>query len=292
MFKQSSKKAFTLIEISVVIVIIAILVSGIVMGSGMIKNARINNARSLTSKSPILETDGLIAWYETSLINSFESGENFSNSQITKWLDISPSSENGNLRKNVLSTNASSAISYVENGIGDIPSIKFNGSETLTLPNFHQGNSLQKTIFLVIRPFSTNFQTILDSHSSGNTSSISIASTVVTLNSGSSVSTSTTTNSANFQISKDYILTIYFNEDSSKIYINDGENKTGGSNLSSTIGNNELSGLTIGANKSGSTNYNGLISEIIIFEGSLKSTKRKSIIKYLGHKYKISVEGV
>lgn len=292
MIKQGSKSAFTLIEVSVVIVIITILVAGIVKGSGMIKNARINNARSLTAKSPILDIEGLIAWYETSLNTSFENGENHQNSQITAWFDISPSSEHGNLRKNVLTTSSSSAVIYNEDGIGDIPSIQFSGSGELTLSDFHQGNSLQKTIFLVIRPFATSSQTILDSDTSGSNSSISIASNTVSLNAGSSVSTGTSVNSASFSASSNYVLAIYFNEDTSKVYINDVENKIGGDDLSSTVGSNELKGLTIGANKSGAVNYNGMISEIIIFDRSLKANERSSIMKYLGDKYKISIEGV
>jgi len=290
--KKHSKKAFTLIELSIVVVIISIISVGVLQGLGMIKSARINNARSITSSSPVLETDGLVAWYETSFTTSFASGEMFDNSQITQWRDISPNSQNGNIQKNVLTTSASSAVILSEDGIGNIPAIKFSGSGSLSLSNFFQGNSVEKTIFVVLKPLATSSQTILDSHSSGSTSSISMGSNTVTLNAGNSVSTLTSTNSANFQVNNDYIITAYFNQDASKVYINDAENITGGAVLASSIGTNELKGLTIGSNKSTTNNFNGFISEIIIFDRVIKEVERQEIIKYLGKKYKINVSGV
>jgi prepilin-type N-terminal cleavage/methylation domain-containing protein len=292
MINKYSKKAFSLIELSIVIVITSVLILGIFQGIGMIKNARINNARAFTVKSPVNNIDGLVAWYETSLAKSFATGEIYDTSQITRWLDISPSSENGSIRKNSLTTTASANVIYVNDGINNIPSIQFSGAGNLSLENFYQGNSLQKTIFLVIQPLSTSTQTILDSDSTGNTSSTSITSSTVILNAGSAVGTATGSNSASFSVANNYVMALYFNEDSSRVYINHAINKTGGSDLSSTIGTSELKGLTVGSNKSSGTYFTGLISEIIIFDRPLKTTDRQNIMKYLGEKYKISIEGV
>lgn len=286
-----NKKAFSLVELSVVVVIVSILVAGIFMGSGLVRNARMANAKSHTTKSVVKDIDGLISWYETTTKDSFEAGQAHDNSQITRWYDIAPSSEIGLVKQNFLSTAASANVVFLETGINDIPAIEFSGTGNLTLSNFYQGSSAARTIFLVFRPLSLTTQTILDSVGAGATASISIKdSNEVTLNAGSSVSTATASNPANFAISDDYVMAVYFDGSNSRVYINDGENEIGAGNINP--GNAELTGLTIGTNKSNSSGYSGLISEIIIFDRPLKIQARKDIMAYLATKYKISVSNL
>jgi prepilin-type N-terminal cleavage/methylation domain-containing protein len=71
MFKKNSNKktkkfAFSLIELSIVILVIGILMVGVSQGYNIVRSAQISNARSITAKSPIQQMSGLLAWYETS----------------------------------------------------------------------------------------------------------------------------------------------------------------------------------------------------------------------------------
>lgn len=285
------KRAFSLIELSIVVIIISVLIAGIFMGSGLIKNARLSNARSHTAKSVILDTQGLISWYETTTKNSFNPGQTFDEKQLTSWLSIAPGATVGLTNKNKLTRVATSDVVYVENGINNLPSIQFTGtsSNNFKLEKFYQGSSAQNTIFFVFRPENISLKTIIDSYSGTYSVTIKDADEV-TLNAGSSVDTNTITDAANFTASQNYIMAVYFDGNSSRVYINDAITVIGNSNLN--VGSNELTGLTIGSNASNSNNFNGLISEVIIFNRVIKLQERKDIMNYLSTKYKISVSGL
>ena len=295
------KRAFSLVELSVVVVVVTILVAGIFMGSGLVQNARISNARAHTAKSVVRDISGLVAWYETSNNDSFNPGETYDTAQISQWRDIAPSSQIGLTNQNVLAvTTPSSNIIYVESGINSIPSIEFIGSVSstskLALTAFYQGNSAQKTIFLVFKPLAITTQTLIDSISTATDSSIAIKdSNEITLDSSGDgtadgVSTATVTDTASLSVSNDYIMATYFDGSSSRVYLNDAEDKAGAANLSP--GTNELTGLTVGSDKDAGSDLNGLISEVIIFDRALKSQERKDIMSYLSIKYNISVSGL
>ena len=59
------KKAFSLIEISVVIVIIGILIAGISNGIDLYQDYRLTSARNLTKNAPISRIPDLKLWLET-----------------------------------------------------------------------------------------------------------------------------------------------------------------------------------------------------------------------------------
>ncbi|NBV06040.1 MAG: hypothetical protein EBS06_02240 [Proteobacteria bacterium] len=283
-----NKAAFSLIELAVVVVIIGFLIIGVIGGSSLIRSSTINSARSFTVKSSITSITGLVAWYETSLNESLKRSESYQDQQISTWYDVSPGSIVA--ARNTLTTSASNALIYQEKGINDIPSLRFSSSGKLTLSSFYQGALTQSTVFLVFRPTSSLGVTLLDSYSTGSTSSIGVSSTTIDLNAGSSVSTSTASNSASFTIGNDYILAAYFSGSSSKAYANNVTTSAG--NASVSPGSNQLSGLTIGTNKSGSSAFTGLISEVIIFNRVLQIQERRDVFKYLSYKYKISVTGI
>ncbi|MDX2082391.1 MAG: LamG-like jellyroll fold domain-containing protein [Rickettsiales bacterium] len=279
------KKAFSLIELSIVIVIIAILIGGTIQGKALINNSRIANARSITSKATVSSVEGLVAWYETSAIDSLKASEAFESAQISTWYDISPASIT--LKKNTLNRTASSALTYKAKAINNLPALNFNGSANIVLSKFYQGDFIQSTIFLVFRPKTIN-TTLLDSYSTSNTSAIAISASAVNLNAGSSVSTGTS-NPANFQVDGNYIMAAHFFGSSSKVYVNNITNPAGNSTIDA--GSNPLSGLTIGSNKSGGNGFNGFIAEVIIFNRQLQAKERKDIFSYLSDKYKIPVSG-
>ena len=286
------KKAFTLTELSIVVLIISVLITGITQGSGIIKSTRLVNARSTTSRSPAPEISGLIAWYEPTLKSSFKDSESIEASQTTEWRDNSPGSIIST--KNKLTRSAGSAVTYKENGINNLPTLLFSGADSanIALTNFYQGSSTQNTVFIVFRPLfatSSTAKILLDSSSSNSTSSIGIKSTAVNLNATNSVDTSTT-NPANFANGNNYVVAVYFNNTSSQVFVNSAVTRAGDAAISP--GSNPLGGLTIGTDKSGTNGFNGYISEIIIYNRPLKLQERKDVMSYLSKKYKISVTGL
>ena len=285
----TDKTAFSLVEMSIVVIVIGILIAGVISGSAMINSARISSARSFTVKSVVPSIKGLVAWYETSLKDSLKVAESYDTAQISTWYDISPSSIVA--QRNTLSRTAGSDLLYTSDGINNIPSLNFSSTANITLSSFYQSSSAQNTIFLVFSPLvSTITGTLLDSISSASTTSIGITSTTVALNAGSAVSTSTATNSASFAIGSNYIAAVYFNGSSSQAFVNNATTSAGSGTINP--GSAALTGLTIGTNKSSSSAFTGLISEIIIYNRPLQLQERRDIFKYLSFKYGIAVTGI
>lgn len=288
---KKNKLAFSLIELAVVVLIIGLIATGIIKGTSIIRSAQLSSARSLTTKSNIASIAGMIAWYETSLIDSLKPSESGNNGQITEWRDISPGSIAA--QKNKLTRTASSAVTYQSDGINNLPSIKFISSGNLTLSAFYQGNLGQATIFIVARPSAavSTAAALLDSHSSASSSTFGIASSYLWMNLGSGqTNTSSLSNAPSILANSNCILAGYYDNTNSKAFFNNATTMAGAANISA--GTNPLSGLTIATNKSGSSAFSGLISEIIIFDRPLPIDERKSVMSYLSKKYKISVVGI
>ena len=288
--KKTKKFAFSLIELSIVLLVIGILMVGVSQGYNLVRSAQISNARSITAKSPILQIQGLLAWYETSMKESLDQSKLKDGDSISTWKDISPNSIlNG---YNQLTTTASANIAFAQSSINKIPSIKFTGSSKLSLANFTQGASSQATVFLVVKlnyvPDTTNYKTIFDGNSTNF--SFSIRSNGIQINTGSSVVSSDVANS--FLNSGEYAIAIYFNGSNSKVYVNDTDSMFGGSVINNPSGTNQLTGLTLGNNRAGTNGFSGFISEVAIFNRVIKAGERKEIFNYFSKKYKIAIAGV
>ncbi len=283
---SDKKTAFSLVELSIVVTVIGVMIAGIIGATGMIKAASISGARSFTLKSSVSQISGLVAWYETSLTQSLKSSEAFDGAAISTWFDISPTSITN--RRNTLSRSASNDLIYQENGINNLPSLKFNGKANLVLNNFYESTSDEHTIFFVARPYilGSNTGTIIDSaNASASTTSIAFTNTGIRMFFGVAATASGT----NISSGQDYIVATYANGSASKVYIN---------NAAATIGNainpgnNILQGLTVGTDKNSAAAFTGLISEIIIFNRPLHLQERRDIFKYLSYKYNITVNGI
>jgi len=83
-------KAFSLIELSIVILIIGILVAGVTQSSRLLKQFRLITARNITTSSPVSTIKDLVFWIEPTLETSFDPNEAQQDYQLTRWNDINP----------------------------------------------------------------------------------------------------------------------------------------------------------------------------------------------------------
>ena len=151
--KFINNKAFSLIELSIVILIIGILIAGITQSSRLIRAMKIQSARSLTLSSPVPSFKGITLWLESTLDESFDSTEAQDQIQISTWKDINPQSS---YKSNATQSNASFKPKYVSVGINGLPALSFDGIDdwmTMGVVSGFESNS-KFSIFVVIKPTS------------------------------------------------------------------------------------------------------------------------------------------
>ncbi len=158
---KKMKKAFSLIELSIVILIIGIVVAGATQGNRLVMQMRLSAARAQTASSPVASITGLTLWLETTSEKSIIDSETANNAAVSTWYDINPQSIS---KTNVTQATTSAKPLYVANGINGLPSLSFNGAATQNLTASVLGRDLfstnQVSVFLVQKYTSGDTSTI------------------------------------------------------------------------------------------------------------------------------------
>jgi prepilin-type N-terminal cleavage/methylation domain-containing protein len=292
---MSNKKysAFSLIELSIVIVVIGILVAGIMQGFSLVKNFRLQNAVNLTKSSPVNSITNLVGWYETSLEESFDYDESEDDSSISSWNDLNTQSS---LKRNAVQVTSANQPLYKNNVFnGALPAVRFDGSNDFL--NF-DGSPLigsDYTIFVVEQRRGDGGT--LNCFIAGTTRSSSQnlhmgyrGSTTVTLaHYGSDLSYSNAVTA--YSSPQPRIFTFRLNSSIGKeIWLNGGTTPDS-STSSQTSHITSYGGSAFGrsVNSSSTFYYIGDLAEIIIYNRALKNEERQSIETYLSKKYNIAL---
>ena len=309
------KRAFSLLELSVVILVIGILITGVMKGGSLVSASRLNAARSLTARAPVGEINGLTAWYETTSLQSFGTrkagvsgtpptaatilvAQLTDRNRVEIWRDIGPKCINNYSIANTTTSTPTQATDYINtcnalsqailvnrpyyslSGINNLPSVSFEGGQSLLLDAFKDGDIASSTKFVVFsvdaKPTSgTNF--ILDNNPTSTQQRIALSSTNISVNNGTDTSIA-----SSYNVKNTYILAVISAGGTSYYKINN-------NSLSTSInpGSNTATGFTVG----GITNnfFRGKISEIIVFNRMLQQSEITEIFNYLGKKYKVQV---
>ncbi len=287
--KKINKKAFSIIEISVVLLIISVMIAGIATGRSMIIKSRLTNAKSLTQKSIVNEMgDDLIAWYETSLESSFIPSEaKTDGSLITVWKDSNKSAITKNDAKIGVSPTLVQNVFY-----NSIPGVRFTGTQYL---NFN-GSKFAKNSYTVF---------VVEQRSSGKSNNYFIAGSANSLNSNLVLGyrnqnlitlahwyndfdapTSFPNYSSQNLITR--IHTFLFNNSIGKQYTLNGKNPLN-QNTNKDPLKSYISARIGFCQPCGNGYYVGDLAEIIMFKRSLKTEEVEAIESYLGSKYGIPV---
>ena len=145
MIKIFNLRGFSLIELSIVILIIGILVAGVTQSSRLINQMRLVSTRSITQGSGITSIQGLVAWWDCCDEKTFLENEASNNSLISTWNDLNPTSTSKiNLNQNI----ATSQPTYISSSINNLPSLRFDGSDRFITNNFF---SETFSLFIVLR---------------------------------------------------------------------------------------------------------------------------------------------
>lgn len=145
--------AFTLVEISMVFLVLGILISGISTGLDLYQDFRITTAKSLTQNSRVGRIDGLVLWLESSQKSSYEPNNIKDGTPITKWKNIIPNqltSEKSKYDAVKTSISVSGPI-YRENITNSLPGLEFANTENrcMQVASGFDGDGKNSSVFLV-----------------------------------------------------------------------------------------------------------------------------------------------
>lgn len=302
--KSISKKAFSLIELSVVLIIISALIVAITKASDLIYDARLASAKTLTANSPIFDISDLILWLEPTLKNSFGVEETGDNQTISSWYDSS-----GNIPNNKMTaaqnTTANKPL-YKKQGVNNLPSLYFDGvNDFLSITNNNYVSiSGSFTIFTVFKPMqngSSNISVgILAKDIAGTTTNTpyEIFYNESTKKPATSITFNSSTNIENLSVNSieendSAIITTIFDQNNFSqnfaIYLNGNRE-----NSSTVINSISLStgSLNIGKTQSSASNnfFKGQIAEIIIYNRALNDQEKEDVEHYLANKWGIEID--
>ncbi|MCE3255150.1 MAG: hypothetical protein K0R25_644 [Rickettsiaceae bacterium] len=294
MKKTQAKSAFSLIELSVVILLIGILVLGVVKGSSIIRRAKLSSAISLTKASPVNTTENLLLWLDTTSDDAFTATEKMDGGKISNWYNTSlqATDKTGGAQGGATSLKPT----YVADGINNLPALSFNGtSNYLLTKNITTGDY---TVFIVLKTQHPGPGTagghaftgsgILSADVSGGANDViplSITAGYAKTFVGAPGLTVTSTNTINDNKANIVTVTRSLSSGLLSLYVNgaNGVSATGTAGVSLTTPAN----LGIGVDVVNARYYQGFLSEIIIFNRVLSPSERTNIENYLKDKWGI-----
>jgi len=297
--------AFSLVEISVVVLIIGILIAGISKGADLYQDFRLTTARKLTLNSRVGRIPNLEIWFETTLENSLASGTTtYTNlakpaesTPIGRWNDLNPNII-FNSRNHATQTNLANQPTYIKNGINNLPSLNFDGSNDHF---FYNGNffiNSDYTVFVIEERKSNkdnNFflcgqegeadkNIAMGYRLSESNNTILLGQWLYDVAKSIPTYSSPVSRMHSFVFSKN-IGTPYTGK---TIYTNGG-GKVQNNNPNYAIPITSYNGSSIG-NIVNLDFYEGYISEIIMFSRALNDNERREIEEYLSQKWSIRLE--
>ena len=283
------KKAFSLIEISVVIVIIGILIAGISQGIDLYQDMRLATARSLTQNSRVGRIENLELWLEATSDKSFDKSEVVDGSLITKWYDINPK----NTQTNYVFSSGNNRPKYLKScPENNLPCIEFSSINSQYLENLNLiPETTDLSIFFVINFKAVNAGCCTAIFTSVGTWQpkelhINLTSSKFQYAVQASSTTINFLSSSTPLIKKPYIIEL-IDGDILNLYFN---GSTEGSISTNYV--KKINSFNIGRWLNGATPSRYLdayIHEIIIFRKKLNDNERRDIEKYLSKKWSIKI---
>jgi prepilin-type N-terminal cleavage/methylation domain-containing protein len=294
---KTSRRAYSLLEISIVILIIAILTAGILQSNKLTGKIKLNSARSQSISSGILAIEDMALWLDATneiAITSSTNGANFENGdKISSWNDV-----NKQLiaKSDAVQGTDTQRPLYSTNSLSGLPSLKFDGTDD----NFSTNNVCDKnfTAFAIFRTAvsgtsgqATLGQPILWADASTNgydTIPMAVGGGFAKIFNGSADSTLTGSKSVINDAA--HLITTSRNlvTGARTIYVDgvaDGSDSNGAANKIL----NDNTSMLIGGNTINAVYFNGYIGEIIVYSRALSYDERRIVEKYLGKKWGIKI---
>ncbi len=303
---KNHKKAFSLVEISIVILIVGLLIAGISKASDMIFDANVASGRSITKSAKVSRIPNLALWLETTLPESIKDSERYNDATVTLWRDINPQStskfifkKGGSPKYNVEGQNNMPAIGKFEAAADLFLAYSSEASGSLVLPYpstqiFSSG--AYATIFVVLKPAATVANLInFCPYTTDATTTVCTAGKEISLGlSGTgtlkfgfmnAADGTSTLESAVYATKSLIIVSAIKDTANQKLFVNGGDKV-----VHATANTFATTNVFSGAFRVGGEISPGVeIYEIIVFSSNLSDGDRYSVESYLGKKYNVPV---
>ena len=293
MTKTTNQKAFSLIEISMVILVIGILIAGISQGIDLYDDYRLTSARNLTKNSQVNRIPDLEMWLETTSENSLATGTSsftdkpnpVDQDSIGRWNNINPNILPSARNHATQATSTNNQPKYIRKGMNGLPALLFDGTNDFFS---FDGNFLvgaDYTIFVVEARNSVNYNAFLSGNQAGTNKMLILGynqyDQIIYTHYGIDLKKAMPT----FISPIPRIHSFVFSKINGKsIYTNSGTG-TSDVNQAPLI---SYSGSSIG-NYSNNYYYKGSIAEIIFYTRALTDKERQGVEAYLSKKWGIKL---
>ncbi len=289
--KHKKHRAFSIVEIAIVLLIVSLLMAGILNGTSLISDASVATAQKLTTNSEVNTIESLSLWLESSFASSVESsGKIENNAKIMRWKDISPLKP-VTKKFDLKQTNQANQPQYKEDVINGLPLLYFAGSSTNFLEFINEVNQNLVLADVFLQNQATIFVVAMFENSSAGNSIISFGTNDV-VNFGYNANkiemkfnnTTATASRDSFQQKQLQILTGVKTANNIMLYLNGNLLHTASD--TSAIGDGDF-GIASNMRIRIGANFKGWLGEVLVFNKSLADKERIKVEQYLLKKWRI-----
>jgi len=284
--KYCNNKAYSLIEISLVITIITVLIVGAFNGMEMVRKAKLVNAQNLTEQSIVPQIPNLITWYETSLPRSFLENQRQNNAKISVWNDINPNSQYAN---NATQPTLANQPTLIANRFNDaLAGIFFDGNDFLNFDGSKLINS-GYSVFIVERRMAGNqLATMVGGATTSPNSNLILSYRSNTVITQAHYANDIDIAVPGYSSPVTRIHSFFYNRTFGKKYWLNGGINPDGASASQTTGVLAYNNAWLG--RYSNYFFYGDIAEIIFYNRSLKTEERVAVESYLSKKYNVVIQ--
>ena len=283
--KKHLTRAFSLLEISLVIVIIGILIAGISNGVDLFYDSKLATAQSLTKSAPVTRIEGLFTWIETTSPESFTTMPKDGDS-IALIKDLGFKMDKVNFVQN----SSGNKPTYKPRNLNDLPALYFDGSNDFFVSEKSYTSNIfpssQITIFAFINYVGgTNTAVFFKHEFSSYRTGLEINNGIVRFDFPTVNKLVMGTSSV---INKNIIITAIANNINQKLYINSVVPVSIAN--TNTIPTSSSAPIYLGANDGSGvlpTKFN--FGELIIYDRALNDREINLITAYLSKKWGIKI---
>ncbi|MFT6331999.1 MAG: hypothetical protein ACJAW3_000322 [Lentimonas sp.] len=280
-FKQ--KLAFSIVELSIVVVIVSILIGLVISADKMVSTAHLSSARTITKSSPVPDIDNLVLWLETTMPQSFDDLEADDQEFVNNWHDLSPEISGATI-DNSPNDNPPQ---YISGAINDLPALRFDGTDDYFVFNGSRIVQDNYTIFVVEQRRGGGVNYFLAGSSTAENENLLLGyagDTTLTLSQEDDSGHDSAI--AGYASAIPRIHSFMLNSAIGKTYRLNGSNLAIG-NSGSTNVSNLLSYEDSRIGRFNANYYNGDIAEIIIYNKALTNDEIIDVEQYLSTKWNI-----